>query len=125
MNAKLQGSSNSKLDYLWWAIIALLLAAGIGANFYFSTQPVAIRLIGWLVLACILVLLAGQTRFGQKAWGFLQGARTELRKVTWPTRQETVQTTIIVVVMVTVVSLILWGLDSILLWAVATLTGRG
>ena len=48
----------------------------------------------------------------------------ELRKVVWPTRQETIQTTLIVVAMVVVAALILWGLDKVFFWLVAWLTGQ-
>jgi preprotein translocase subunit SecE len=49
-------------------------------------------------------------------WNLIKGSRTEIRKVVWPTRQETTQTTMIVVVFVFVMALILWALDS-LSWA--------
>jgi preprotein translocase subunit SecE len=49
----------------------------------------------------------------------VKGSRTEIRKVVWPTRQETVQTTMIVVAFVVLVALLLWGLDSLLGWLVS------
>ena len=60
---------------------------------------------------------------GQKVWVFAKQSRMELRKVVWPTRQETIQTTMIVVAMVVVMALVLWGVDSILTWAITWLTG--
>jgi preprotein translocase subunit SecE len=122
MNANVQ--MNPKYDYFIWTVIVLLVAAGISANYYFATQPIAIRLIGWLVLACATAFIALQTRSGQLVWQFMRESRIEMRKVTWPTRQETIQTTMVVVGMVVIVSLILWGLDSFLLWAIAILTGQ-
>lgn len=56
---------------------------------------------------------------------FAREARVELRKVIWPTRQETLQTTLVVLVMVVVVAIFLWLLDMLLLWAVNGLTGLG
>ncbi len=56
-------------------------------------------------------------------WALIKGARTEIRKVVWPTRQETVQTTMIVVVFVVLVVLLLWGLDSFLGWLVSLAIG--
>jgi preprotein translocase subunit SecE len=72
------------------------------------------------------VSLSYLTTQGKKALTFIKGARTELRKVTWPTRQETFQTTLVVFVMVVIMALILWALDSLFLWLVSLLTaGRG
>jgi preprotein translocase subunit SecE len=53
----------------------------------------------------------------------LKEARGEIRKVVWPTRQETTQTTLIVVVVVLVMALLLWGLDSLLGWLVSMVVG--
>jgi preprotein translocase subunit SecE len=122
MNLKAQ--RNSKYDFLFWSIITLVIAGGIAANYYFYYQPLAIRLIGWLVLICALVPIAWQTRSGQRLWIFMREARTELRKVVWPTRPETIQTTFIIIVLVVVLACVLWGVDSLLLWAVALLTGQ-
>lgn len=124
MNSKTQQNSRSPLDIFLWLVIAVLIAGGIVANFYFSSFSLAIRLVGWIVMAAILVGLALQTNFGKTSWNFIKEARMEMRKVTWPTRQETVQTTLVVVAMVVVVALILWGIDTFLLWGVGALTGH-
>jgi preprotein translocase subunit SecE len=58
------------------------------------------------------------TATGQRAWGFIRESRVELRKMVWPTRGETVQTTLAVFVMVLVVGIFLWLLDMLLGWAV-------
>jgi len=108
-----------KHDGLKWVLVALLLITGVAANYYFVEQALAIRLAGWLVLAVIVLLIAAQTSKGKVVVSFAKEARTELRKVVWPTRQETIQTTILVMVVVTLMGLILWGLDSILLWAIS------
>jgi len=124
MNSKTQQNSRSPLDMFLWLVVAALIAGGIVANFYFSTFSLAVRLVGWIVLAAILVGIALQTNFGKTSWNFIKEARMEMRKVTWPTRQETVQTTLVVVAMVVIVALILWGIDAFLLWGVGTLTGH-
>lgn len=113
-----------KLNGLKWLVIFILLAAGIAANYYFSKTPAAILAIGWIILACIVAGIAALTRQGQTAIDFAKEARIELRKVVWPTRQETVHTTMIVIAIVMVVSLILWGVDSILMWAIGLITGQ-
>lgn len=114
----------SKFDIVKWFVVAVLIAGGIFANSYFSTQPTALRLAGWLVLSCIAILIAFQTNIGKKVWAFAQEARSELRKVVWPTRQETIQTTLLVIAMVVITSLFLWAIDSFLLWIVSLLTGQ-
>jgi preprotein translocase subunit SecE len=117
------GPKKSKLDVFLWSIVSLLLAGGVVANYYFSAYPISLRLIGWLFLVLICVGVAYQTATGKKTWQFLVEARSELRKVVWPTRQETVQTTLVVIGMVILMGLILWGIDSVLLWIVGKFTG--
>ena len=68
-------------------------------------------------------LIALQTEKGRNAAIFAKEARTEVRKVVWPTRQEAVQTTGIVLVVTLLMSLLLWGLDSVLFWLVGLVTG--
>jgi preprotein translocase subunit SecE len=76
-----------------------------------------------VALAVVAVLMALQTSSGRAAWELAKEARVEIRKVVWPTRQETSQTTLIVVVVVIFVGLILWGLDSSLSWGVQAIIG--
>ena len=114
----------SPTDKLKWLSVTILFAGGMAANYHYAALPLAYRLIGWFVLAFIMGFVLLQTARGRAFWSFANDARTEMRKVVWPTRQETVQTTMIVVVMVVVVALFLWGIDSILLWAVGLLTGQ-
>ena len=59
-------------------------------------------------------LVGLQSAPGRTFWEFVQSSRIELRKVVWPDRQETVQVTIVVFVMIIVLSLFFWGLDSLL-----------
>lgn len=124
MNSKVVGVSSGKQDALLWVLIAVLLCAGIVAYYYFQELAWALRASAALVLICIIIAIASQTSQGNKAWNFAKEARFELRKVVWPTRQETIQTTMIVVAMVVIMALILWGVDSILMWAVSWLTGQ-
>ncbi|MFW0079384.1 MAG: preprotein translocase subunit SecE [Coxiella endosymbiont of Haemaphysalis qinghaiensis] len=111
--------TKSRFDALKWLLIVLLLVGGVIANFYYSYVAMAIRAAIGIVLAISVLVIASQTQKGWKAWSFVKGSRTELRKVVWPTRQEIVQTTSVVVVMVIVIALILWGLDSFFMWVVA------
>lgn len=110
-------------DVFLWLVIGLGFIFVVGANYYFSHEALAIRLIAWIIGALILAALFFYTTQGQRLWSFSQAARAELRKVVWPSRQETVRTTLLVMAMVVLAGLFLWAVDSFLLWAVAFLTG--
>jgi len=124
MVKKQQAKRSKSLDIILWILSAILLAAGIAANYYFAGQPLSLRIVGWLVLICIILAIISRTKKGQQAWKFFRDAKGEIRKVVWPTRQETIQTTLIVIVMVIILALLLWGADSFLMWAVGWLTGQ-
>ena len=107
-------------------ILALLIiAGGIVAFYIYEEQSLLYRVIGLLVIVAIAVSVVMTSQIGKQSWAFLQDARTEVRKVVWPTRKETSQTTLLIMLSVIVVGLMLWGLDSLLLWAVQLLTGQG
>ena len=69
------------------------------------------------------VALALRTEPGAETLEFVRGARAEVRKVVWPTRAETTQTTLVVIAMVVIMGLLLWMLDLLLLWLVRLITG--
>jgi preprotein translocase subunit SecE len=121
-NLKLENRT-SKKDVFLWLVIGIGLVLVIGSNYHFSYQPLAIRLIGWIISALVLFFIFFYTNQGRRFWSFAQASRAELRKVVWPTRQETARTTLLVIVMVALSGLFLWAIDSFLLWAVAFLTG--
>ncbi|MFK8050329.1 MAG: preprotein translocase subunit SecE [Halioglobus sp.] len=109
----------SRFDGLKWIVVAILVAIAVVGNSYFSDQSLLYRVLGIVALAAVAALVALQTAKGAAFWALIKGSRTEIRKVVWPTRQETVQTTLIVVAVVVVVALFLWGLDSLLGWLVS------
>ncbi|MFC0322807.1 preprotein translocase subunit SecE [Gallibacterium melopsittaci] len=105
-----------KLDsiFLWIVAVILVLVAAIG-NIYFKDQfAAAIRVPAMVVLLLLALVAAAFTFQGKTARTFLKESRIELRKIIWPTRQEATQTTLIVMGVTVVVSLILWGLDSLI-----------
>ncbi len=124
MNVKLE-TSGGRLDGLKWATALLLLGGAIGAFYVYSDESLLLRVVGLLAVAGISVALILQTEKGRAAWIFAQESRTEVRKVVWPTRSETAQTTLIVVLMVTVVAIFLWLLDMLLAWIVKSVIGMG
>jgi preprotein translocase subunit SecE len=116
-------TTTSRFDTVKWLIVFALLAVAIVGNSYFSDQSLLYRVLGIVAISAVAGLVALQTAKGASFWALVKGARTEIRKVVWPTRQETVQTTMIVVVFVLLVALILWGLDSFLGWLVSLAIG--
>ena len=124
MNAKVETESN-RFDSLKLGIAVAILAAGIVAFYYFEDQLLVLRVLGLLAVAGISVFVAAQSDTGKTIIGFIKGAQTEVRKVVWPTRAETVQTTLAVILMVFLVGIFLWLLDMFLLWAIQVLTGQG
>ncbi|MBI2792333.1 MAG: preprotein translocase subunit SecE [Gammaproteobacteria bacterium] len=116
--ASLGGIMNS----LKWAFVFALIAIGVVGNYHFSEQSLIIRAAGLIALAAVSVVIALQTDNGKRFWRFALDARNELRKVVWPSRQETVQTTVMVLGVVAIVALILWGVDIVLFKIVAWLT---
>jgi preprotein translocase subunit SecE len=113
-----------KFDGLKWLLVLLILAAGVVANYYFISVALPIRAAVGIVLACIAIFVAGMTAKGQVAWGFFKASRNELRKVVWPTRPETIQTTAMVIVMVVVTAFVLWGFDTLFMWLVGLVAGH-
>ncbi len=118
-----KAEDGSRLDSLKWVLVVLLVAAGVGGNVYFSGESLLYRVIALLVLALVAGLIAAQTSRGAAFFELLKGARNEIRKVVWPTRQEGTQTTLIVVAFVVVAALILWGLDTLLGWLASLIIG--
>ena len=100
-----------KLDWLKWSVVAVIVFAGVYANSYFSAESLLYRTIGLLVLGAAAAWLAVQTAKGSAFFTLCLDARAEIRKVVWPSRQETTQTTMIVLVVVLIVALLLWLLD--------------
>lgn len=119
-----KAKGNRFLNSILWIIVLAIIAGGVWANYHYEMVSVSLRLIAWIVLVIVVLGIALLTTQGQRAWGFAKASRGELRKVVWPTRPEVLQMTMIVIALVIVLSLIIWGLDSFLLWAIGLLTGQ-
>jgi preprotein translocase subunit SecE len=124
MNAKVETEA-SRFDSMKLVLAVLLLAGGVTAFYYFEEQMLVVRVLGLLAVAGIAVFVAAQSTAGKNVLGFITGAQSEVRRVVWPTRAETVQTTIAVLVIVLLVGIALWLLDMVLLRAIQFLTGQG
>lgn len=101
-----------------WIFIILLVAVGVWGNVHFSQVMLLYRVLALVGLGVIAVFVAKYTQKGALFWDMLKEAKAEVRRVIWPTRQETMQTTLIVVVVVLLMGLVLWGIDSLLGWLV-------
>ncbi len=109
-----QGSvKTSGLDYPKWLLAIALVALCVIGNIYFSSYPAAVRAVVIIIAVGLSLVILVTTTRGKVVWDFFKQARNELRKVVWPTRQETIQMTCIVAVIVVVTSLILWGFDTV------------
>lgn len=122
MNSKVT-SEGSKLDAIKWLFVVAIVAAGVVGNSVFAGESLLYRVLALLALALVAGFIALQTAKGQAFFRLFKEAKNEIRKVVWPTRQETLQTTAVVVVAVLIVGLLLWGLDSLLGWLVSGVIG--
>jgi len=122
-NLTTQSDDSSVLDILKLLVAAGLLVGGLFAYYYYLQVSLPLRVL--MVLAGFAggIVIAMTSNQGKKLWVFIQGSRIEIRKVVWPTQQETTQTTIAVFVFTLVMALFFWGLDSFLLWLTRTLVG--
>ena len=123
MNASTESQPSGSLDFLKWGIILLILAGSVVGNYIFGEESVLIRAIAVVAAVIIAGLIAMQTVKGRSAAEFAKEARTEVRKVVWPTRQEAIQTTGIVLVATLIMAVVLWLLDTALFEVVGFITG--
>ena len=107
-------SEGNNLDLVKWTTVAIIVGAGVYGNSYFSAESLLFRTIGLLIAAGAAGWIAAQTDKGRSFVNLCLEARVEIRKVVWPTRQETTQTTIVVLIVIFIVAIILWLLDALL-----------
>ena len=125
MVAKAEIETTTWFDTAKLIVSVLLLVAGIGQFYYFADELMVYRVLGLLALVAVALGVTVTTQLGQTTWAFMRDSKAEVRKVIWPTRQETVQTTLLVIAMVVLVGIMLWLMDMFLRWAVMILTGQG
>ncbi len=126
MSAEAQNEGGGSFaDTLKLVVAVGILVAGIVGFYQFQDQPTWVRLLGLLAVVGVAGLVTLQTQIGRSIWRFAIESRTEVRKVVWPSRQETLQTLLIIVIFVLVMALFLWAVDSILFMIVRYATGRG
>lgn len=123
--------TSKALDKVKWLLVFVLVALVVWGNFYFAEpnsiyQPnVVVRIVGVILVSVLALFLAITTQSGKGFVTFSKESRIELRKVVWPTRKETIQTTLLIAVITVVVGLCLWGMDTFFFWAISKLTVLG
>ncbi len=123
LSTNTESTASGSLDWLKWLVVAALLGGGVYGNWYYQDESLLIRVAALLAGAAVAVFIAIQTERGRNTWNLMKEARSEIRRVVWPSNQETTQTTLVVLVLVLIFALILWGLDSLLSWFVSSVIG--
>lgn len=121
--AKNTGAKSKGVNSALWALsIACIAVAAVGNVYFASHFSAIVRILLLVVLLIAGVGLAAITNQGQKSIGFIKDSRQEMRKIVWPTRPESTQTTLIVSAICVVVALALWGIDSVIVSIITFLT---
>ena len=117
-------SESGVLDIIKLLIAAVALLGGLYAYYYYETTVAqALRVLMVLGGTAAGIGIAMTSTQGQRLWHFIQGSRVEIRKIVWPTKQETTQTAIAVFIFTLILMLFFWALDSGLLWLTRALVG--
>jgi preprotein translocase subunit SecE len=113
------------VDTVKLALAVAVVVVGLVGYYYLADSSQLLRVltvIGALALAAAVTFWSLQ---GRLLWKFIQGSRIELNKVVWPTREETIQTTLVVLVVALFGGVFFWLLDLLLLWLTTRITGQG
>ena len=100
-----------------------VLVVGMILFYYFSDIRLFYRVIGMIAVLILSGYIGYQSDFGKLVYSYVTDSKIELKKVTWPTKQETTKTTLGVIFVVIVVGILLWLFDMLLGWAIGTLYG--
>jgi preprotein translocase subunit SecE len=124
MSAQTETSQSGVLDVIKLLLAAVAVIGGLYAYYYFEVEiglPLRVLMVlGGTGLAIAIAMTSTQ---GQRLWHFIQGSRVEIRKVVWPTKQETTQTAIAVFVFTLIMAVFFWALDSGLMFLTRKLVG--
>jgi len=125
MVAKTEEVVSNKLDSFKLLLAIAVLILGIVGFYYYEAESQLYRVLGVVFTTIVAIAISSTTTLGQNLIGFGREARMEVRKVVWPTRQETIQTTFMVIVAVIVIGIFLWLVDMVLAEAIQLLTSSG
>lgn len=124
MNAKAERES-SVTDTVKLVVAVLIFLVGVAGFYYYNDELLLYRVLGLIAVGGVAVGISMTTSTGRDLWAFARDSRQELRKVVWPTKQESLQTTGVVLVMVVLVGVFLWLLDTFFFWAINSLLRPG
>ena len=113
--------AKSNKSYLMLSIGVLI--TGMILFYYYSDVRLFYRVVGMISVVILSSFIAYQSDFGKLVYSYVTDSKVELKKVTWPTKQETTQTTLGVIFIVSIVGILLWLFDMLLGWAIGTLYG--
>lgn len=120
---KSEALASERVDLYKLAVAGFIALSAMAAFYILKNIWLVVRILGLLAAIGVAAVIASRTALGAETLEFAQGSRAELRKVVWPTRSETTQTTLIVIAMVVIMGLLLWLLDVVLLWSVRLIAG--
>ena len=122
MNDNVGQQQSSLLDTVKLLGSVLILLVGIISYYYLIQISILFRVLMVLASVVVSLIIFFQTQRGKTLWEFFQGSRVEIKKVIWPTKQETFQTTLTVFVFVLIMGIFFWLLDFLLLFLTNTIT---
>ena len=114
MTGKAEATTASGMDVFKLIIAAAIVLIGLVGFYMYADQPLLYRVLGLVATVIVAATIAFTTERGRTLASFMQDARTEVRKMVWPTRAETLQTTLVVFVVVLILAIFLWIIDWIL-----------
>jgi preprotein translocase subunit SecE len=124
MTTQTETSESGFLDIVKLALAAAALLGGLyGYYFYENDLSLPLRVLMVLAGTGAGIAIAMTSAQGKRLWHFIQGSRVEIRKVVWPTKQETTQMALVVFVFTLIMAIFFWALDSGLLWLTRRLVG--
>jgi preprotein translocase subunit SecE len=107
------------------ALAILVVLLGLVGYYYFGSANAFLRALGVIAALGVGAVVAFTTLQGRTLWKFIQSAKVELNKVFWPTREETIQTTLVVLVVALLGGVVFFLIDRALLWMTTSIMGRG
>ncbi|AFP84670.1 preprotein translocase subunit SecE [secondary endosymbiont of Ctenarytaina eucalypti] len=122
-NTETQSSGSGLGEVVKWVVVVTLLVMATVGNYFYRDHSLLLRSLAVILMIAMAMSVAVMTTKGKSTLAFAREARLEVRKVIWPTHPETLHTTLIVAAVTAVMSLILWGLDGILVRVVSFITG--
>ena len=125
MNEQAGNAGVAAMDALKLVLAAAALFGGIFIYYWYGDQPAVIRVLAVLAGLVMGLVLLYWSQQGRVLWDYVQASRVELRKMVWPTRQETWRTTLVVFVFVLALGVFFWLVDMLLAWGAKHLTGQG